>query len=198
MPASSTPKTRSRSGSCSGGQLERVGAFLEGCEELRIVGEDTDLTMKVGGRTWIRAKGNHNFPDGEVFTGPVESSLEGTIRFSFPVTIRGRYAEDAFLRFEGGEVVEATARSGEEFLREMVAMDEGAKRAGEFAFGLNPRMTEYTGSLLLDEKIGGTVHLALGRSIPGRGGENLGAPLGHGVRPAPGRRGLRGRRARLP
>jgi aminopeptidase len=158
-----------------GGQLERVGAFLEGCDELRIVGEDTDLTMKVGGRTWIRAKGNHNLPDGEVFTGPVESSLEGTIRFSFPVTIRGRYAEDAFLRFEGGEVVEATARRGEDFLREMVAMDEGAKRAGEFAFGLNPKVTEYTGSLLLDEKIGGTVHLALGRSIPGTGGENLSA-----------------------
>jgi aminopeptidase len=155
-----------------GDRLEQVGEFLEGCEELRIVGEDTDLRMKVGGRTWIRAKGNHNFPDGEVFTGPVEDSLEGTIRFSFPVTIRGRYAEDAFLRFERGEVVEATARRGEDFLREMVSMDEGAKRAGEFAFGLNPKVTEYTGSLLLDEKIGGSVHLALGRSVPGTGGEN--------------------------
>jgi aminopeptidase len=155
-----------------GKELERVGAFLETVKELRVVGEDTDLTLGVGGRTWIRADGHSNLPDGEVFTGPVEASVEGTIRFTFPATIRGRVADDVCLRFEGGEVVEATARRGEDFLREMVGMDDGARRAGEFAFGLNRGVTEYTGSLLLDEKIGGTVHLALGRSIPGTGGVN--------------------------
>lgn len=158
-----------------GEELERIGSFLEKKRELRIVGEDTDLTLGVGGRTWIRADGKSNLPDGEVFTGPIETSVEGTIRFTFPATIRGRRAEDVFLRFEGGEVVEATAARGEDFLREMIGMDEGARRAGEFAFGLNRAVTEYTGSLLLDEKIGGTVHLALGRSVPGTGGENVSA-----------------------
>jgi aminopeptidase len=156
-----------------GAELEQVGSMLESKRELRVVGEDTDLTLGVGGRTWIRANGHSNFPDGEVFTGPVESSVDGTIRFSFPATIRGRQAEDVVLRFEGGEVVEASARRGEDFLREMIDMDDGARRAGEFAFGLNRAVTEYTGSLLLDEKIGGTVHLALGRSVPGTGGSNL-------------------------
>ena len=156
-----------------GDELERVGSLLDRKRELRVVAEDTDLTLGVAGRSWKRSKGTSNLPDGEVFTGPVESSVEGTIRFSFPAIIRGRQAEDVRLRFERGEVVEATARRGEDFLREMIAMDDGARRAGEFAFGLNRSVTEYTGSLLLDEKIGGTVHLALGRSVPGTGGENI-------------------------
>jgi aminopeptidase len=156
-----------------GEELERVGSFLETKSELRVVAEDTDLTLGVGGRTWVRSNGISNLPDGEVFTGPIETSVEGTIRFSFPATRFGRRVEDVFLRFEGGEVVEATAARGEDFLREMIGMDDGARRAGEFAFGLNRAVTEYTGSLLLDEKIGGTVHLALGRSVPGSGGENV-------------------------
>jgi aminopeptidase len=155
-----------------GEELDTVGALLETKHELRVVGVDTDLTLGVAGRTWIRSKGMRNLPDGEVFTGPVEASVEGTIRFSFPAIIRGRQAEDVVLRFEGGEVVEATARRGEDFLREMIGMDDGSRRVGEFAFGLNPAVTEYTGSVLLDEKIGGTIHLALGRSVPGTGGEN--------------------------
>jgi aminopeptidase len=156
-----------------GARLDEIGSFLEGISELRIVGEDTDLALGVGGRTWIRANGKSNFPDGEIFTGPVETSVEGTIRFTFPATIRGRYAEDVRLRFEGGEVVEATARRGEEFLRELIGMDDGAQRAGEFAFGLNEAVRDHTGNLLLDEKIGGSVHLALGHSVPGTGGENV-------------------------
>ena len=155
-----------------GDRLERVGSFLDGVKELRVVGEDTDLRLGVEGRTWIRSKGLRNFPDGEVFTGPQEASVEGTIRFSFPAMMRGRQADGVRLRFEGGEVVEATARRGQDFLREMLGMDDGARRVGEFAFGLNDAITEYTGNLLLDEKIGGTVHLALGRSVPGTGGEN--------------------------
>ncbi len=182
-----------------GERLERVGDFLDGVRELRIVGEDTDLKLGVEGRTWIRSKGLRNFPDGEVFTGPHETSVEGTIRFTFPAMMRGRQADDVRLRFEGGEVVEATAKRGQDFLREMVGMDDGARRVGESAFGLNEAISEYTGNLLLDEKIGGTVDFALGLSVPGTGGdERVGAALGHGVRPARGRRGVRGRRARLP
>jgi aminopeptidase len=154
-------------------ELECAGAFLDGTRELRVVGEDTDLTLGVADRSWKRAKGLTNVPDGEVFTSPVETSVEGTIRFSFPAVMRGRQAEDVALRFEGGEVVEATARRGEDFLHEMVGMDDGSRRAGEFAFGLNRAVQQYTGNLLLDEKIGGTVHLALGSSIPGTGGENV-------------------------
>jgi aminopeptidase len=155
-----------------GERLGRIGDLLEEKTELRVVGEDTDLTLVIGGRTWLRSNGRRNLPDGEVFTGPVETSAEGTIRFTFPATLRGRQAEDVRLRFEGGEVVEATARRGEAFLREMIGMDDGARRLGEFAFGLNDAVTEYTGNVLLDEKIGGTIHLALGRSVPGTGGEN--------------------------
>ena len=158
-----------------GERLERAATFLETTSELRVVAEDTDLTLRVDGRTWVRADGKRNMPDGEVFTGPVETSVEGTIRFSFPATIRGREVEDVFLRFERGEVVEATASRGQDFLREMIGMDEGARRVGEFAFGLNDAVTEYTGTLLLDEKIGGTVHLALGKSVPGTGGQNASA-----------------------
>jgi aminopeptidase len=158
-----------------GAQLDRIGAFLSAKSELRVVAEDTDLAFGVGGRTWIPSKGLSNLPDGEVFTGPVETSVEGTIRFPFPATIRGRQAEDVRLRFEAGAVVEATAARGEDFLREMIGMDDGARRVGEFAFGLNDAVTDYTGSLLLDEKIGGTVHLALGQSVPGTGGKNASA-----------------------
>jgi aminopeptidase len=158
-----------------GERLDRVGTFLETTSELRLVAEDTDLTLRVDGRTWIRADGKRNMPDGEVFTGPVETSAEGPIRFSFPATMRGRQVEDVRLRFEGGEVVEATAARGEDFLRELIGMDDGARRVGEFAFGLNDAVTEYTGTLLLDEKIGGTVHVALGKSVPGTGGENVSA-----------------------
>jgi len=158
-----------------GERLESIGSFLERRSELRILGEDTDLTLGVGGRTWIRANGARNLPDGEVFTGPVETTVEGTIRFTFPATIRGRHVEDVWLRFEAGEVVEASAARGEEFLREMIGMDDGAGRVGEFAFGLNDAVRDHTGTTLLDEKIGGTIHLALGQSIAGTGGENVSA-----------------------
>ena len=158
-----------------GERLDRIGARLETTTQLRVVAEDTDLTVGVAGRKWLRASGRSNLPDGEVFTGPLEASAEGTIRFSFPATVRGRQVDDVRLRFVDGEVVEATAARGEEFLREMIGLDDGSRRVGEFAFGLNDAVTEYTGMLLLDEKIGGTVHVALGRSVPGTGGENSSA-----------------------
>jgi aminopeptidase len=156
-------------------ELQRVSEFLSTKEELRIVAEGTDLTLAVGGRTWIAADGHENFPDGEVFTAPHETSASGEIRFSYPAVFRGRQVDDVRLRFEQGEVVEATAARGQDFLEEMIGVDEGARQVGEFAFGLNDAISVFTRNILFDEKIGGTVHVALGTAYPECGGENRSA-----------------------
>jgi len=148
-----------------GERLGRLAEWLGTKKELRVVTEGTDLTVGVDGRTWIPCDGKENFPDGEVFTGPVETSVEGHVRFSFPAPYAGRLVRDIELRFEGGEVVEARAA-------EMLAMDEGARRLGEFAFGMNDAVQEFTGHTLFDEKLGGTVHMALGKAYPESGGKN--------------------------
>jgi aminopeptidase len=153
-------------------ELQRVAEFLSAKHDLRFVADGTDLTLAVGGRTWIPADGRENFPDGEVFTAPHETSAEGEIRFSYPAVFRGRQVDDVRLRFHGGEVVEATAARGQDFLEEMIAVDEGARRVGELAFGLNDAISVFTRNILFDEKIGGTVHLALGTAYPECGGEN--------------------------
>jgi len=158
-----------------GERLDRVEAFLATKRELRVVAEGTDLRLVTGGRTWIASKGRENFPDGEVFTGPVETSVEGEIRFTYPGVFNAREVDDVRLRFEAGEVVEATAARGQEFLREMIAMDDGARRVGEFAFGLNEGVQMFTRNTLFDEKIGGTIHLALGTAYPETGGLNRSA-----------------------
>ena len=119
--------------------------------------------------------GKENFPDGEVFTAPIETKVDGTIRFTYPAVFQGREVNDVELRFAGGEVVDSSASHGLEFLREMIAMDDGARRLGEFAFGLNEGIDRFTRNILFDEKIGGTVHLALGRSYPGTGERNTSA-----------------------
>ena len=156
-------------------ELDRLASFLGGAKELRIVADETDLRVGVEGRSWVASSGHENFPDGEVFTGPVETSVEGTIRFTYPGVFQRREVDDVRLRFEGGKVVEATAARGQDFLREMVFLDEGSRRAGEFAFGLNQAVPVFTRNILFDEKIGGTVHLALGQSYPETGGLNRSA-----------------------
>jgi aminopeptidase len=158
-----------------GEKLAKLAERLGQTSELRVVGQDTDLGVGVGGRTWVACDGKENFPDGEVFTGPVETSVEGRIRFTYPATFGGRVIRDVELEFRGGEVVQARAAAGEDFLREMIAMDEGARRVGEFAFGMNDAVQEFTGHTLYDEKIGGTIHLALGMSYPESGGVNQSA-----------------------
>ena len=155
-----------------GETLHGLRDWLTTRRELRVVGNGTDLTVGVAGRTWIPCDGKENFPDGEIFTGPVETSLEGEITFTFPAVRGGRSVEGVRLVFREGEVVEATAEKGEAYLHEMLAMDPGSRRAGEFAFGLNDSIREFTRSILFDEKIGGTVHLALGKSYPESGGIN--------------------------
>lgn len=153
----------------------RYCAYLNERSEIRIEAEDTDLTLNVAGRTWINADGHLNFPDGEVFTGPIENSVNGTIRYPYPTNYHGRQAEDVRLWFEDGLVTRWEAKQGKELLDELFAMDDGARRLGEFAIGNNYHVPEFTGSILFDEKIGGTCHLAVGNSIPGTGGVNVSA-----------------------
>lgn len=145
---------------------------LAEADEVRIRGEGTDLRLRVGGRTWVNSDGKRNMPSGEVFTGPIEESAEGTVRFDVPSFVQGRRVEGVTLRFEAGEVVEAHADQGEELLHERLARDPGARRLGELGIGTNDAIDRATGSTLFDEKIGGTVHLALGRSYASTGGRN--------------------------
>ncbi len=153
-------------------QQDRLIAWLRDKQEIRLVGPDTDLTFSVAGRRWINCSGQMNMPDGEIFTGPVEDSVNGHVRFTYPAVAHGRLVEDVRLHFEAGRVVEAHAAQNEGFLLEMLDADEGARRLGEFAFGNNPRITRFTREVAYDEKIGGTVHMAVGASIPESGGVN--------------------------
>jgi aminopeptidase len=145
---------------------------LEGVRELRIVGPDTDLRVVVEGRPWIPSDGKHNMPDGEVFTSPVETGTEGEIYFSFPSIFQGQEVENARLRFREGRVVQAEASSGEEYLRALIATDEGSAVLGEVAFGLNYEIDRFTRDILFDEKIGGTMHVALGGGFDEAGTQN--------------------------
>ena len=145
---------------------------LETFRELRIVGPGTDLKVNVEGRSWLAADGKLNMPDGEIFTSPLETETSGDVRFSFPAIFRGRGVEDVRLRFEGGEVVRAEAAEGEDYLRSLLAMDDGARRLGELAFGLNYEIDSFTRDILFDEKIGGTMHLALGSGFKKLGSKN--------------------------
>jgi aminopeptidase len=153
-------------------EISRLRDWVEGRSEVHVIGDRTDLRLGIEGRTFIAAEGKHNMPDGEFFTGPIEDSAEGEIRFHLPASYGGRDVEGVRFRFEGGKVVDATADRGEEFLIEMLDTDPGARRLGELGIGTNYGIQEGTRSILLDEKIGGTVHLALGRSYPETGGVN--------------------------
>jgi aminopeptidase len=154
---------------------EQLVERLSPAREIRIQAEGTDLRLRVDGRTWINSDGKHNMPSGEVFTGPLEDSAQGTIRFTVPTRPRGVEVVGVELRFAGGEVAEARADRGGEYLEAALATDPGARRLGELGIGTNPGIDRATGSILLDEKIAGTVHLALGRSYPETQGRNSSA-----------------------
>jgi aminopeptidase len=154
---------------------QRLIDWLAGKQELRLVAPDTDLTLSIEGRRFINAYGDSNFPDGEFFTGPVESSVQGTVRFPYPSNVGGREVEDVRLTFADGKVVDARATKNEEYLIKMLDTDDGARRLGELGIGANYGITRYTRNTLFDEKIGGTVHLALGHSYPETGGTNISA-----------------------
>ena len=145
---------------------------LAPAREIRIETTGTDLTLSVEGRTWINSDGRRNMPSGEVFTGPHERSANGRIRFDVPSTGRGADVAGVELRFADGEVVAARAEVGDEHLQAALATDAGSRFLGELGIGTNTGIDRATGSTLLDEKIAGTVHLALGRSYPETGGTN--------------------------
>ena len=156
-------------------EVNRLAEWIEGKEEVRITAPGTDIKLGVGGRHWIPCTGEHNMPDGEFFTGPIEDSVEGEVAFSFPATYGGREVSGVRFRFEGGKVVDASAERGEEFLVEMLDTDDGARRLGELGIGTNYGISTATKEVLLDAKIGGTVHMAIGMSYPESGGTNSSA-----------------------
>jgi aminopeptidase len=152
---------------------KRLVDHLNGKKEYRVVATNgTDVRMSVEGRTWINCDGHENLPDGEVFTGPVIDSVEGQINFSFPAVHHGREVRDVKLTFKGGKVVDASAGKGEDFLISMLDMDGGSRMLGECAIGTNYSIQQYTRNTLFDEKIGGTVHFALGAGYPETGNTN--------------------------
>lgn len=151
---------------------QRIVEFLDGVDELRVHGPGVDLTCRVGGRRWVNGSGTFNFPDGEVFTSPIEDSMSGTIAFSNPAVYDGVAVSELVLTFEQGRVADFACASNYEFVQAMLATDDGARRVGEIAFGLNDHVRQFTGNTLFDEKLGGTMHIALGRSYPHTGGEN--------------------------
>jgi aminopeptidase len=158
-----------------GDRQQRLADWLTDKSEVHIKGPGTDLTVGIGGRTWMNDDGHLNFPGGEIYTGPVEDATEGTIQFSYPGYLAGREVAGIRLVFKAGKVVEASASADEPFLVSMLDMDEGARTLGEFAFGLNPGIQQFSKNTLFDEKIGGTLHMALGRAYPESGGKNVSA-----------------------
>jgi aminopeptidase len=153
-------------------ELSARAGQMDGVRELRIVGPETDLRLSVEGRPWIPSDGRHNMPDGEIFTSPVETETEGEIYFAFPSIFQGQEVENVRLRFEGGRVVHAEALRGEDYLRALIATDEGSAVLGEVAFGLNYEIDRFTRDILFDEKIGGTMHVALGGGFDEAGSQN--------------------------
>ena len=150
----------------------KICKVLDTKKKIRVVAKGTDLSMSVAGRKWINCDGKANMPDGEIFTGPIEDSVEGTVSFSYPGFYYGQEAEGISLTFKKGKVTKATATKNEDFLRAMLDTDEGARRIGEFAIGTNAAIQKFTRNTLFDEKIGGTIHMALGASPRESGGVN--------------------------
>ncbi|MDQ4077641.1 MAG: aminopeptidase [Chloroflexota bacterium] len=151
---------------------QRLVDWLQGREAVHIRGANVDLRLSIAGRTFINAAGESNFPDGEIYTGPVEDSAEGWVRFTYPALIKEREVSGIELTFEAGKVVKATATKNEEALIGLLETDPGARYLGELGIGTNPGIQQFTRNALFDEKIQGTFHLALGKSYPETGGVN--------------------------
>ncbi len=153
-------------------QQQKLVDWLAGKKKLEVKGPSVDLRLSIEGRGFVNSDGEHNMPSGEIYTSPVEDSAEGWVRFSYPAIYSGREVEGIELTFEEGKVVKATAEKGEDFLQKMIATDEGASHLGEFAIGTNKRINRFIKNILFDEKIGGTIHMALGFGFPQIGGKN--------------------------
>jgi aminopeptidase len=157
-----------------GAKMKRIANLFDAAEEIRIVGDETDLTLSLAGRSGAIDDGHINMPGGEVFYSPIEDSVEGTVTFSeFPAVYYGHEVEGARFVFERGRIVEASARAGEAFLLRTLDSDEGARRLGELGIGCNPGIQRFTKNVGFDEKIDGTIHLAVGNSYSATGGKNV-------------------------
>jgi aminopeptidase len=146
--------------------------WLDGKHRCEVRGPGIDLAFDFSERPWINCDGHVNFPDGEIFTSPIEDSVNGHVAFSYPSVYAGHYVRGVELTFKDGVVVEASADQGEDFLMSQLDIDAGARRLGEFAVGTNNQIQQFVGSTLFDEKIGGTIHMAIGHSIPESKGVN--------------------------
>ncbi len=150
---------------------EKICDFLKNIEKIQVIGEDTDITMSVKERLWLNDCGHKNLPAGEIYTGPVETSVNGHIRFTYPGIYQGKEIENIYLEFKDGRVIKSSADKGEELLKEILKI-ENADVLGEFAIGTNFGITKFTKNMLFDEKIGGTIHCALGAGIEEAGSQN--------------------------
>lgn len=158
-----------------GARFQALAKRLSGAKLIEVKGVDTNLTMSAAGRLFVADSGECNMPGGEVFTAPVEDSIEGTIFFNYPLLRHGKFIRDIRLWFEKGKIVKATASENEEYLRQIIATDPGASYMGEFAIGMNPGIQQYMNNMLFDEKIQGTIHMAIGMAYPECGGVNKSA-----------------------
>jgi aminopeptidase len=153
-------------------ETRRLAEWANGRSEVHITAPGTDIRLGVESRTFIPCFGDRNMPDGEFFTGPIEDSVEGDVSFHLPAMVGGREVAGVRFKFEAGKVVDASAERGEEFLIQLIDTDDGARRLGELGIGTNYKIDRGTRDVLLDEKIGGTVHMAVGASYPESGGVN--------------------------
>lgn len=153
-------------------EQNRLVKFLNKIDRIHVRSADTDLKLRVKGRKWVNCAGEKNFPDGEIFTSPLENSAEGVIRYSFPAVYMGREVVNVRLEFKKGKVVKETAGKNQQYLTSMLNIDRGARYLGEFAIGTNHEIKQFSKNILFDEKIGGTCHLAVGASIAEAGGKN--------------------------
>lgn len=151
---------------------QKIVDWLKGKKRVHLTGPDTDLTLIIEGRTFINACGHHNMPDGEVFTGPVEDSVNGHVTFSYPTIYEGREVTGVQLTLAQGKVIKASAATNQEFLLKTLDTDAGSRYVGEFAIGTNEGITRFTRQILYDEKIGGSFHMALGAGYPDTGSKN--------------------------
>lgn len=151
---------------------QRLVDWLRGKSQVTVKGPNVDLTLSIAGRTFINSDGRRNMPSGEIFTGPVEDSVNGWVRFSYPAIRGGRVVDGVEFTLVDGAVVQATAQQGEEYLLSQLAVDAGSRFLGEFAVGTNQRIQRFTKNILFDEKIGGTIHMAIGSGYPETGSRN--------------------------
>jgi aminopeptidase len=154
---------------------QRAVDYMKGRKQVQLRGPDVDLTLSVEGRTFMNSHGIYNMPDGEIYTGPVEESVNGWVKFTYPANYLGVTVEGAEIRLENGRVVHAQAAKNEAYLLKTLDSDAGSRYVGEFAIGTNFDIQQFTGQILFDEKIGGSFHMAFGAGYPETGSRNKSA-----------------------